>query len=82
MKIPKAKMQLVIVDWIDSAGHHGWHVPDDSDEGMYCESAGFLYAADKIKITICSHRQKSDAYHNSDLCIPICSIQKIKVIKR
>lgn len=78
-------MQLVYVEWIDSAGfaEGGWHQRDvvDSLGPHVISSVGWIIKEEDDYIVMCSHISSDGTNLAGEKCIPKVAIQKRKKIK-
>ena len=73
-------MELVLIEWVDSAGSEGWHSLEDlkSPESLYCKSVGWLLCDGVDWKTIIPHI--SDHQGRGEITIPSKCIIKITKI--
>lgn len=75
--------KLMIVEWVDAHGAHGWmNLGEQMElelEPMKCKSVGFLYKEEKDYITLVQSTT-GDLHINGYITIPKGWIKKKKVI--
>lgn len=84
----KAKLQLVEVEWEDSASTHGWRDPEDATKASglaCCRTAGYLLSIDRksVRVVQSKHDLKRDPNNlmlvAEVIAIPRSVIRKIRV---
>lgn len=76
----KAKLNLVLIEWVDSIGSSGWkHDFEQSD--MRCVSAGHLIEKTKDRIIIAMNKSLHADGYGDYMEIPLCAVTKITKLK-
>lgn len=76
-------MKIVMVEWVDSCGHGGWHRSASMDyEPVNCTSVGIVMVEDDRKIVLAlNHTADSEIDVSDVMSIPMCSVKEITVLR-
>lgn len=91
--LPKPeKWDVVLIDWIDSAGDGGWGAFARIDKADYerrlsCKTVGYVVWWDAAHVMVCQSFQNAWTDGNPDftdnrIVIPVCAIQSVEILKK
>ena len=78
------KIQLVEVEWIDSAFHRGWSSTDTKQREMaisVCRSVGYLVSRDKKVVNLVMHSADKHTSLGDGLSIPTVAVKRVRQLK-
>lgn len=75
----KARVPLVLVEWLDSHYAPGWHTGARPKRGLTCYSVGWLVHDGKHAKTVAAHITDEDPpQRNGEMTIPACAVVSIQ----
>lgn len=77
----KIKLNLVLVEWVDSLGSPGWNNNFENGD-MRCVTSGHLIEKTKDRIVVALNKSlNSENAYGDYMEIPLCAVTKITKLK-